>query len=39
MTTERWRCVICGRFISNYEQSDICDKCVPIANKEAAEQK
>ncbi len=32
---KRIRCVICGRFMSDYDPSDICDKCIPIAEKEA----
>jgi len=40
MTGERWRCIICGRYISNsFLQGDICQKCIPIAEREAAEQK
>jgi len=39
MTTKRFHCIICGQFMSDYDPSDICDKCIPIAEKEAAEQK
>ena len=35
----RWRCAICGKYISNYDHEDICEKCKPIAMKESEEDK
>ena len=33
-----WRCLICGKFTDG-SNGDLCDKCIPIAEKEANEQK
>jgi len=35
MMTNRWRCVICGKFIDNYHAEDVCEKCKPIAEEES----